>query len=252
MIAPHPLARLRFEGCRVPPIALLGEPGDGFKVAMRTLDVFRASVGAAALGFARRALDESARARALARACSAQPLADFQLTQAKLADMALDDRQRRAAHLPRRVDAATTRARRVTREAAMAKLHATEAAQRVIDAAVQLYGGLGVTSGQPVERLYREIRALRIYEGATEVQQLIIARQALAAHATEEAAAVTAARGHVRPRQPAAARAVAGPAVRTARTAYPAQLNCAVALLDDAIAARGTAIGPRSSPRPSR
>jgi len=174
VIAPHPLARLRFTNCRVPLTQRIGEPGEGFKVAMRTLDVFRTSVAAAALGFARRALDE-----ALARACQRhlfnQPLADFQLTQAKLAQMAttIDS----AALLVYRAAWQRDQGQGVTREAAMAKLAATEGAQQVIDAAVQIFGGLGVTSGHPVETLYREIRALRIYEGASEVQQLIIARE---------------------------------------------------------------------------
>jgi acyl-CoA dehydrogenase len=176
VIAPHPLARLRFNDCRVPAGQRIGAPGEGFKIAMRTLDVFRTSVAAAALGFARRALDE-ALARATARRMFGQSLADFQITQAKLAQMAttIDS----AALLTYRAawlrDAGAT----ITREAAMAKMAATEGAQQVIDAAVQIWGGLGVTSDMPVERLYREIRALRIYEGATEVQQLIIARELL-------------------------------------------------------------------------
>ena len=174
-IAPHPLALLRFENCVVPQGHLLGTPGEGFKVAMATLDIFRPSVGAAAVGLARRALEEGL-ARAEGRHMFGGVLADQQLTQARLADMATD------------VDAAALlvyRAawmrdvlrRRITKEAAMAKLHATEAAQRVVDAAVQLFGGLGVASGMTVEALYREVRALRIYEGASEVQKLIIARQ---------------------------------------------------------------------------
>lgn len=176
VIAPHPLARLRFDGCRVPAAQRLGAPGEGFKVAMRTLDVFRTSVAAAALGFARRAMDE-ALARATTRRMFGGVLADFQLTQAKLAQMAtaIDS----AALLTYRAAWLRDRGAVVTREAAMAKMTATENAQQVIDAAVQLFGGLGVVSGQPVERLYREIRALRIYEGATEVQQLIIGRDLL-------------------------------------------------------------------------
>lgn len=176
VIAPHPLARLRFDACRVAAGKRLGEPGQGFKVAMATLDVFRTSVAAAALGFARRALDE-ALARATQRQMFGQVLADFQLTQAKLADMAtgIDT----AALLTYRAAWQRDQGRKVTREAAMAKLHATETAQQVIDAALQMFGGLGVVSGQVVESLYREIRALRIYEGATEVQQLIIARELL-------------------------------------------------------------------------
>jgi len=176
VIAPHPLARLRFVGCRVPLTHRIGAGGEGFKVAMRTLDVFRTSVAAAALGFARRALDEGL-ARARGRRMFGQALADFQLTQAKLAQMAttIDS----AALLTYRAAWQRDQGRSVTREAAMAKLVATEGAQQVIDAALQLWGGLGVVSGQPVERLYREIRALRIYEGASEVQQLIIARELL-------------------------------------------------------------------------
>jgi alkylation response protein AidB-like acyl-CoA dehydrogenase len=176
VIAPHPLARLRFTDCRVPLAHRIGAGGEGFKVAMRTLDVFRTSVAAAALGFARRALDE-ALARATTRQMFGQRLADFQLTQAKLAQMAatIDG----AALLVARAAWQRDRGENVTREAAMAKMAATEGAQQVIDAAVQMWGGLGVTHGQPVESLYREIRALRIYEGATEVQQLIIARELL-------------------------------------------------------------------------
>jgi acyl-CoA dehydrogenase len=177
VIAPHPLARLRFNGCRVPVAKRLGEAGQGFKVAMATLDVFRTSVAAAALGFARRALDE-ALARATARKMFGKTLADFQLTQARLAQMATGIDA--AALLTYRAAWQRDQGRRVTKEAAMAKLTATETAQQVIDAAVQMFGGLGVVSEQPVERLYREIRALRIYEGATEVQQLIIARELLA------------------------------------------------------------------------
>ncbi|WP_157268846.1 acyl-CoA dehydrogenase family protein [Azohydromonas aeria] len=176
VIAPHPLARLRFEGCRVPLAHRLGTPGEGFKLAMRTLDVFRTSVAAAALGFARRALDE-ALARATGRRMFGQALADFQLTQARLAQMALTIDG--AALLTYRAAWLRDQGRTVTKEAAMAKLSATEGAQQVIDAALQLHGGLGVVSEQPVERLYREIRALRIYEGASEVQLLIIARELL-------------------------------------------------------------------------
>jgi acyl-CoA dehydrogenase len=181
LIAPHPLATLRFEGCRVGGDKLVGAPGDGFRIAMSVLDVFRSTVGAAALGFARRALDEALE-RASSRKLFGAPLADLQLTQASLADMAL--KVDAAALLVYR--AAWTKdqgAARVTREAAMAKLYATETAQEVIDASLQLHGGQGVVSGSPVETLYREIRALRIYEGASEVQKIVIARQALAAHA---------------------------------------------------------------------
>ena len=178
VIAPHPLARLRFTGCRLQAGCLVGAEGQGFKVAMATLDVFRTSVAAAALGFARRAMEE-ALARAQARPMFGKTLADFQLTQAKLAQMALEIDA--AALLTYRAAWLRDSGKRVTKEAAMAKLAATESAQRVIDAAVQLFGGQGVQSGQVVESLYREIRALRIYEGASEVQLLIIARELLAA-----------------------------------------------------------------------
>jgi acyl-CoA dehydrogenase len=176
-IAPHPLARLIFTGCRLPLEALLGAEGDGFKLAMRTLDIFRASVAAAATGFARRALDEGV-AQARSRKMFGGMLADLQLTQAKLGEMAVAIDAAalltyRAAWL-RDVQHANT-----TKEAAMAKLAATESAQQVIDAAVQLHGGLGVMRGHIVERLYRDIRALRIYEGATEVQKLIVGRALL-------------------------------------------------------------------------
>jgi acyl-CoA dehydrogenase len=178
VLAPHPLGTLGFENCRVPAGALVGEPGKGLKVALATLDVFRPTVGAAALGFARRALDE-ALGHAVKRTTFGKPLAEHQLTQAKLADMACEIDA--SALLVYR--AAWTRdagAERITREAAMAKLFATEAAQRVIDAAVQLLGGRGVVAGSPVERLYREVRALRIYEGTSEIQRLVIAGQILA------------------------------------------------------------------------
>ncbi|MCW5687819.1 MAG: acyl-CoA dehydrogenase family protein [Pseudolabrys sp.] len=174
VIAPHPLARLAFKNCRVPASALIGKPGDGFKIAMATLDVFRTTVGAAALGFARRALDETV-SRAGSRHLFGAPLGDLQMVQGHIADMALDIDA--AALLVYR--AAWTKdmgAARVSREAAMAKLYATESAQRVIDAAVQIHGGDGVRSGHPVETLYREIRALRIYEGASDVQKIIISR----------------------------------------------------------------------------
>ena len=176
VIAPHPLARLRFEGCRVPAAQRIGAAGQGFKVAMATLDVFRTSVAAAALGFARRAFDD-ALAHATQRRMFGQTLADFQLTQAKLAQMATHIDA--SALLTYRAAWQRDRGGKVTKEAAMAKMTATESAQQVIDAAVQMFGGRGVTSGHPAERLYREIRALRIYEGATEVQQLIIARELL-------------------------------------------------------------------------
>jgi acyl-CoA dehydrogenase len=179
-IAPHPLARIRFETCRVSADRVVGEPGKGLKVALATLDVFRSTVGAAALGFARRALDESL-AHVSDRRIFGQPLKDFQLTQARIAQMATQIDA--SALLVYR--AAWTRdngAPRVTREAAMAKMYATEAAQRVIDDALQLLGGRGVVAGSPVEQLYREIRSLRIYEGTTEVQQLVIAGQVLDAY----------------------------------------------------------------------
>jgi alkylation response protein AidB-like acyl-CoA dehydrogenase len=176
VIAPHPLARLRFNGCRVKASQRIGAEGEGFKIAMRTLDVFRTSVAAAALGFARRAFDEAMH-RATTRKMFKGVLGDFQLTQARLAEMAttIDS----AALLTYRAAWLRDQGGNVTREAAMAKLAATEGAQRVIDAAVQMWGGLGVKSGETVEKLYREIRALRIYEGASEVQQLIIGRDLL-------------------------------------------------------------------------
>lgn len=176
-IAPHPLARIRFDSCRVPVDRVVGEAGKGIKVALATLDVFRSTVGAAALGFARRALDE-ALAQVSSRKMFGQSLKDFQLTQVRIAEMATQIDA--SALLVYR--AAWTRdsgAPRVTREAAMAKMYATEAAQRVIDDALQLLGGRGVVAGNPVEQLYREIRSLRIYEGTTEVQQLVIAKQVL-------------------------------------------------------------------------
>jgi acyl-CoA dehydrogenase len=190
VMAPHPLARLQFDQCRIPLSARLGAPGEGFKIAMRTLDIFRASVAAAALGLARRALDEGAQ-RALQRPMFGKTLADFQLTQAAIAEMATDIDAAalltyRAAWL-RDVQGART-----TREAAMAKLFSTEQAQQVIDRALQMFGGIGVVSGQAVEKLYRDIRALRIYEGATEVQKLIIARETLAQYAPAPALAPTA------------------------------------------------------------
>jgi acyl-CoA dehydrogenase len=177
-IAPHPLARLRFDACRVPASAMIGQPGQGFRIAMSVLDVFRTTVAAAALGFARRALDETL-LRVQTRRVQGAPLADLQMVQAHLAEMAL--RVDAAALLVYR--AAWTKdkgAPRVTREAAMAKLFATDEAQKVIDAAVQLHGGDGVRAGAVVERLYRDIRALRIYEGASDVQKVIIARATLA------------------------------------------------------------------------
>ena len=180
-IAPHPLATLEFKSCRIPASDMIGSPGKGFGIAMAVLDVFRSTVAAAALGFARRALDE-ALTRVTTRQVQGKDLAELQLVQGHIADMALD------------IDAATlliyragwtkdSGAPRITREAAMAKLFATEQAQVIIDKALQLHGGDGVRSGQTVERLYREIRALRIYEGASDVQKVIIARETLGAHA---------------------------------------------------------------------
>jgi len=176
-IAPHPLARLSFDKARVPAASLIGKPGDGFRIAMSVLDVFRSTVGAAALGFARRALDESV-SRAAERELFGAPMADLQMVQGHIADMALDVDA--AALLVYR--AAWTKdmgAVRVTREAAMAKLFATDRAQEVIDTAVQLHGGDGVRKDHIVESLYREIRALRIYEGASDVQKVVIARQVM-------------------------------------------------------------------------
>ena len=177
VLAPHPLGTLTFGGCRVPADRIVGEPGKGMRVALGTLDVFRTTVGAAALGFARRAFDEAV-GHARRRVAFGKPLSEFQMTQATIADMAtaIDA----AALLVYR--AAWTKdagSERVTREAAMAKLAATESAQLVIDRAVQLLGARGVVSGEPVERLYREIRALRIYEGTSEIQKIVIAAQVL-------------------------------------------------------------------------
>jgi acyl-CoA dehydrogenase len=183
VMAPHPLARITFTDCRIPASQLLGEPAQGFKVAMATLDVFRTSVAAAALGFARCALHEALR-RATSRKMFGQTLADFQLTQAKLASMATSIDA--AALLTYRAAWLRDQGQRVTVEAAMAKLTATETAQQVIDAAVQIFGALGVATDQTVERLYREIRPLRIYEGATEVQQLVIARGIIGAFQERE------------------------------------------------------------------
>jgi acyl-CoA dehydrogenase len=178
VIAPHPLATLKFTGMRLPGSALLGERGRGFAQAMATLDVFRTTVGAAALGFARRALDE-ATTRALGRKSGGATLADNAIVQAMLAEMVLDV-DASALLVYRAAWLRDTTGRRNSREAALAKLHATDSAQQVIDKAVQIFGGLGVTRGVPVESLYREIRALRIYEGASEVQKLVIARNHLA------------------------------------------------------------------------
>ena len=184
VIAPHPLGRLQFTNCRVPARNLLGNPGDGFKIAMSSLDVFRSTVGAAAIGFARRA-NEEALMQARRRISFGKPISDYQLIQEKLADAAV------------KIDAAAllvyrsawtkdTQGGRVTREAAMAKLYATEMAQEVIDQAVQIWGGMGVVVGSTVERLYREIRGLRIYEGTSEIQKLIIAGEALSAMTAED------------------------------------------------------------------
>ena len=176
VIAPHPLARLRFDNVRIPKSQRIGAGGTGFKVAMATLDVFRTSVAAAALGFARRALDEAI-SWSKERQMFGQALAEFQITQSKLAEMAT---LLEAAYLlTYRAAWLRDQGISITKEAAMAKMTATENAQRIIDMAVQLHGGKGVQKGSIVESLYREIRALRIYEGATEVQQLIIARELL-------------------------------------------------------------------------
>lgn len=178
VMAPHPLARLRFTDVRVPKSALLGAPGEGFKVAMAVLDVFRSTVAAAALGFARRALDESL-ARVTTRQVQGAPLFDLQMVQGHIADMALDV-DASALLTYRAAWAKDMGAPRVSREAAMAKLYSTDHAQQVIDKAVQLFGGDGVRRGEKVEELYRDIRALRIYEGASDVQRVVIARQVLA------------------------------------------------------------------------
>jgi acyl-CoA dehydrogenase len=178
VVAPHPLARLKFDAVRVPATAMIGAPGEGFKIAMATLDVFRSTVGAAALGFARRALEETV-ARANTRKLFGGPLADLQMVQGHIADMAVDV-DAAALLIYRAAWTKDSGAPRVTREASMAKLFATDRAQQVIDKAVQIHGGDGVRHGHIVERLYREIRALRIYEGASEVQKVVIARQTLA------------------------------------------------------------------------
>jgi len=179
--APHPLGTVRLTGCRVGGDALVGAPGEGFRIAMATLDIFRSTVGAAALGFARRALDE-ATARARRRRVFGRALAEYQLTQAKLADMAVAV-DASALLVYRAAWTKDVLGTRVTRESSMAKLFATESAQRVVDAAVQMWGGLGVVRGVTVERLYREIRALRIYEGTSEVLQLVLGAEVLKADA---------------------------------------------------------------------
>jgi acyl-CoA dehydrogenase len=176
VIAPHPLATLRFDACRVPAARRIGGDGEGFKIAMRTLDVFRASVAAAALGFAQRALDE-ALVHVRGRRMFGTTLGEFQLTKAALAEMATELEAARL--LTFQAAWLRDRGRPVTKAAAMAKMTATESAQRIIDRALQFFGGRGVVSGEVVERLYREIRALRIYEGATEVQKMIIAREVM-------------------------------------------------------------------------
>jgi acyl-CoA dehydrogenase len=178
VIAPHPLATLRFTDMSLPASALLGERGKGFAQAMATLDVFRTTVGAAALGFARRALDEATE-RALTRRLGGGTLADNAIVQSMLAEMVLEV-EASALLVYRAAWLRDVKGQRNSREAALAKLHATDGAQQVIDKAVQIFGGLGVTVGVPVERLYREIRALRIYEGASEVQKVVIARHHLA------------------------------------------------------------------------
>ena len=182
VVAPHPLARLRLDRVELPDGALIGRAGEGFKLAMAVLDVFRSTVGAAALGFARRALEESL-ARVTTRRIQGQPLAELQMVQGHLADMALEV-DAAALLVYRAAWVKDQGAARVTREAAMAKLYATEAAQRVVDMAVQLHGGEGVRHGSVVERLYREVRALRIYEGASDVQRVVIARSILPKGAT--------------------------------------------------------------------
>ena len=176
-IAPHPLATLDLDHVHLPETALIGKAGDGFKIAMSVLDVFRSTVGAAALGFARRALDEAVK-RVKSRHIQGAPLADLQIVQGHIADMALEI-DAAALLIYRAAWTKDNGAQRISREAAMAKLYATEAAQKIIDMAVQLHGGDGVRHGVVVESLYREIRALRIYEGASDVQRVIIARNAL-------------------------------------------------------------------------
>ncbi len=177
VIAPHPLARLRFKDCAIPSDHLIGAEGEGLKIALGTLDIFRTTVGAASLGFARRALDEATK-RAMSRQMFGATLADQPIAQERLAEMALDI-DASALLIYRSAWTKDVKKTRVTREAAMAKLFATDQAQAVIDKAVQIFGGLGVTKGVKVEELYREIRALRIYEGASEVQKIVIARQHL-------------------------------------------------------------------------
>lgn len=181
VMAPHPLATLRFQDCRVPATNRLGAPGEGFKVAMATLDIFRSTVGAAALGIARRALHEAVK-RAATRSMFGRPLGDLQMTQAALADSAAE-LDASALLVYRAAWSKDSGAARVTREASIAKMFATEAGQKVVDRTVQIHGGNGVRVGSKAEELYREIRALRIYEGATEVQKVIVARELLRARA---------------------------------------------------------------------
>ena len=177
IIAPHPLGTLSLEDCRIPTVNILGNSGDGFRVAMTTLDVFRTTVGGASLGFARRAMDEAI-SRSKQREAFGKPISEFQLIQEKIADMALKI-DAMALLIYRSAWTKDMMGGRVTRESSMAKLYGTEAAQEVIDQAVQVFGGMGVVSGVTVERLYREIRALRIYEGTSEIQKLVIADQTL-------------------------------------------------------------------------
>jgi len=177
VIAPHPLGTLILQDCRIPTVNMLGNPGDGFKVAMATLDVFRTTVGGASLGFSRRAMDEAID-RSKSRKAFGGPISEFQLIQEKIADMALKI-DAMALLIYRSAWVKDTLDTRVSRESSMAKLYATEAAQEIVDQAVQIFGGMGVVSGVTVERLYREVRALRIYEGTSEIQKLVIARQAL-------------------------------------------------------------------------
>ncbi|MCU1309810.1 MAG: acyl-CoA dehydrogenase protein [Candidatus Angelobacter sp.] len=184
VIAPHPLGTVVLNKCRVPASSVVGEAGNGIKVAFATLDIFRSTVGAAALGLARRALDESI-AYANSRRQFGQTLGSFQMTQAKIAEMAMNI-DASALLVYRAAWMRDTGAKRITREAAMAKLFATESAQKIIDDAVQLFGGRGVVVGEPVERLYREIRALRIYEGTSEIQKLVIAGSVLNSKAKAE------------------------------------------------------------------
>ena len=179
VIAPHPLGTLTLKNCRIPTVNMLGNPGDGFKVAMETLDVFRTTVGGASLGFARRAMDEAI-GRSKDRKAFGKPISEFQLIQEKIADMAVNI-DAMALLIYRSAWVKDVKNTRVSRESSMAKLYSTEAAQGVIDQAVQIFGGMGVVSGVTVERLYREIRALRIYEGTSEIQKLVIAGQILSA-----------------------------------------------------------------------